>query len=153
MLKTIFRVCVALFISFLLTVVCVAFVPTFFTSTLTTTFDLLPAHKFLDHSIQTKEELFKDLQLTEVTNTDESDFLQLRKDLPDNRDKSVFFARMFVMHDYPQKCQYTLVGMHRTLDLAWQVTGLRCGGRQSCQEALEHQVCKEHEGPKHERHH
>ncbi|WP_413282428.1 hypothetical protein [Vibrio sp. MA40-2] len=152
MLKTIFRVCIALIISFMLTIVCIVFTPKIFTSTLATTLKLLPTHQFLNYSILTKDELLTEYQLSTTNKSDETNFLQLRKELPDNRDKDVFFARMLVMQDYPKRCQYTLVGMHRTLDVAWEVTGLRCGNRKSCKEALELQICKDHKGPKHERH-
>lgn len=153
MLKTIFRVCIALIISFMLTIVCVVFTPKVFTSTLTTALELLPIHQFLNYNILSKDELLTEYQLSTINENDESNFLQLREELPDNRDKSVFFARMFVMQDYPERCQYTLVGMHRTLDVAWEVTGLRCGSPKSCKEALELQICKDHKGPNHERHH
>ncbi|MDB1124272.1 hypothetical protein [Vibrio algarum] len=152
-LKTIFRVCIALTISFMLAIVCIVFTPKVFTSSLETTLVLLPKNQFLEYNILTKSELLTEYQLTEVHESDESNFKQLRKELPNSRDDSVFFARMFVMQDYPLRCQYTLVGMHRTLDVAWQVTGLRCGSRKSCKEALELQICRDKKEPQHERHH
>ncbi len=153
MLKTIFSVCIALIISFMLTIVCVVFTPKIFTSTLATTLELLPPHQFLNYTIFSKDELLNEYQLATTSENDESNFLQLREELPDNWDKSVLFARMFVIQDYPERCQYTLIGMHRTLDVAWELTALRCGDRESCREALELQVCREHKGPNHERHH
>lgn len=153
MLKTIVRIVCALLISLLLTIVCVAFTSRFFSAALTTTFELLPRYQFLNQTIHTKTELFERYQMPTAEESGESDFLALRKALPDNRDKSVFFADMFIVQDYPQRCQYTLIGAHKTLDIAWQVTGLRCGNKQSCQQALEYQICKDRKEPKHERHH
>jgi hypothetical protein len=153
MLKTIVRVGCALLISLLLTIVCVAFTSRFFMAALTTTFELLPPYQFLNQTIHTKAALFQHYQIEELAESSESNFLTLRKVLPDNRDKSVFFANMFVVQDYPKRCQYTLIGVHKTLDVAWQVTGLRCGNKQSCQQALVHEVCKDRKEPKHERHH
>lgn len=115
-------------------------------------FDVLPNHQFVEHEIKTKQELIHELDLPEITLSDELNFKIMRKYLPDNRDKSVFFARMFVVHDYPERCQYQVIGMHRTLDLAWQVTGLRCGDKKSCFEALEYQICRDKKEPKHARH-
>ncbi|MFT6927559.1 MAG: hypothetical protein ACJAZP_003196 [Psychromonas sp.] len=132
-LKTLLSILLALLISLALAVTCILFTPSIFNSTLHKGLELLPKNKFIEYKVQSKTELAKEwLEESDGLRNDKSFFEQLRTKLPNSSNKDSFFAHMFVVHDYPAPCFFTLFGKHRTMDVTWTVTGIRCRGAKEC---------------------
>ncbi|MDB1124220.1 hypothetical protein [Vibrio algarum] len=145
-MRMVFRVIIALVISIFLTILCAVYIPPIFKSVLNTGLEILPKYKFTDHKVLTKSELIAEWEIDKQAIDDESIFEQLESQLPESRNKSTFFARILVVHDYPERCQYTIIAKHRTIDVSWQVSGLRCHSKKSCEAARLHQTCPDKKG-------
>jgi hypothetical protein len=135
--KMLLTMLLGLGISILLTVLCVLFTPPIFKSTLNMGLELLPKNKFIEYKVQNKAELAKEwLQASDALLDDKAFFDQLRTILPSTKNstsnKDTFFAHMFVVHDYPTPCFFTIFGKHRTMDVTWTVQGIRCKGKKQC---------------------
>ncbi|MEH6454648.1 MAG: hypothetical protein V7782_16585 [Psychromonas sp.] len=135
--KTLLRIFIALLISLTLTILCVLFTPSIFNSTLHKGLALLPKNKFVEYKVQTKTELAHQwLEESDALKDDKLFFDQLRTTLPSTRNKDTFFAHMFVVHEYPAPCFFTIFGKHRTMDVTWTVQGIRCKGAKQCNDPL-----------------
>ncbi|GLS92090.1 hypothetical protein GCM10007916_31600 [Psychromonas marina] len=131
--KTLMKVILALLISLSLTLVCILYTPTIFKSTLNSGLDLLPKNKFIDYKVQNKTEFATEwLEASDALKDDQAMFDLLRTTLPSTSKKDTFFAHMFVVHDYPAPCFFTIFGKHRTIDVTWTVKGIRCKGSKQC---------------------
>jgi hypothetical protein len=129
-----------IFISGLLTLLLVMFTPSIFNKALNLWVELLPSFKYVHTEIQTKEELAKSFGL-EHNSGDAVLFEKLQTALPNVKDKSSLFFRLLGVHSYPEPCKFTLIGMHRTIDITWRIEGLRCKGKEACQLAKTQQIC------------
>ncbi|RKF19875.1 hypothetical protein DBZ36_05295 [Alginatibacterium sediminis] len=136
------RIALALLISLVLTVVCAVYIPSIFSNVLSTGLEILPKYKFTHYQVSSKAELAQQWNVT-PSDDDKLLFQQLKEQFPPNHDKSTFFAHMFVVQDYPQRCQFTIIAKHRTIDLAWEVVGTRCDDKESCKKAREQQICSD----------
>ncbi|WP_432463508.1 hypothetical protein [Agarivorans sp. QJM3NY_33] len=141
--KILFRVVIALGLSIALSIALIVYTPPIFTVALNTSLELLPEHKFVSYRVQSKSELAERWQLSTSFSNDDALLQALKQGLPESRDKSTFFARMFVVHDYPQPCQFMIFGLHRSIDISWQVEGLRCNSHASCEAARVQHICPE----------
>lgn len=131
--KIFLKMLLGLVISVILTVLCVLFTPPIFKSTLNTGLELLPKNKFIDYKVQNKATLAKQwLTPSDGLLDDEAFFDHLRTVLPSTSNKDTFFAHMFVVHDYPEPCFFTIFGKHRTMDVTWTIEGIRCKGSKEC---------------------
>ena len=140
--KMTFKIFIALLISLSLTVVCIMFTPSIFNYTLKNGLTLLPKNKFIEYKVQTKEQLADEwLTASDALLADDLFFDQLRTKLPETNRKDTFFAHMFVVHDYPAPCYFTIFGKHRTMDVTWTVKGIRCKGPEQCNDPLFVQQC------------
>lgn len=146
MRKKTFRIIMALIISLSLAGMCLVYIPFFFNNIIETGFEMLPKNKVVEKSIQRKSEFSNQWGIDLVNGVQKEELRELRRSLPHTRDKSTFFADMFVTHDYPEKCQFVLVGAHKTLDVTWQIQGLKCDGPKSCKLAKEEQICPDKHG-------
>lgn len=123
--KTLYRALIALFLSLLLTILCVIYIPSIFSMTMDLGLEILPKKRFPHAQVLSKEEIASKWSLDNQSVDDEQLFDQLKDLFPASRNKSTFFARIIVIHDYPQACEFTIVGKHRTMDIGWQVEGIR----------------------------
>lgn len=123
--KIVYRALIALFLSFLLTILCVIYIPSIFSMTMDLGLEMLPKKRFPYVQALNSEQIASKWSLDNQSVDDEQLFDQLRDLFPTSRNKSTFFARIIVMHDYPEPCEYTIVGKHRTMDIGWQVQGKR----------------------------
>lgn len=128
------------FISGVLTLLLVMFTPSIFSKALHLWIDLLPSFKYVETEITTKQELAKSFDL-EVTQDDAELFNNLQSVLPKTKDKSSPFFRLLTVHAYPEHCNFTLIGLHKTIDIAWRIEGLRCKSKQQCELARAQQIC------------
>ena len=129
-----------IFISGLITLILVMFTPSIFSKALNIWIELLPSFKYVSYQIQTKEELAKSFDLK--SNSDDAVlFEELQTALPNVKDKSSIFFRFLGVHAYPEPCKFTLIGMHRTIDITWRIEGLRCKGKKACELARTQQIC------------
>lgn len=127
------KMLLGLTISLVLTVLCVVFTPPIFKSTLNMGLELLPKNKFIDYKVQKKSALAKQwLTEPDALLDDQAFFDHLRTTLPSTSNKDTFFAHMFIVHDYPDPCFFTIFGKHRTMDVTWTIEGIRCKGGQEC---------------------
>ena len=135
--KMSFKIIIALLISLSLTVICILFTPSIFNYTLDNGLKLLPKNKFIEYKVQTKTELAKEwLEASDALLDDDLFFDQLRTKLPATDRKDTIFAHMFVVHDYPAPCYFTIFGKHRTMDVTWTIEGIRCKGPEQCNDPL-----------------
>lgn len=144
--KILLKVLLGLFISLSLTLVCILFTPSIFKSTLYKGLALLPENKFIEYKVQKKAELAKEwLQVTDATLEDERFFDKLRMRLASQTtNQDTFFAHMFVVHDYPSRCLFTIFGKHRTMDVTWTVQGIHCKGVRECSNPDFMRHCSDH---------
>ena len=90
-------------------------------------------HKFIEYKIQNKAEFATQwLEASDALKDDQILFGLLRETLPSTSKKDTFFAHMFVVHDYPAPCFFTIFGKHRTIDVTWTIKGIRCKGAKQC---------------------
>lgn len=133
--KTLLSIMFALIISLALTILFVLYTPTIFNYTLNTGLDLLPKAKFVEYKVQSKNELANEwLEESDGLLADNDLFDKLKAKLPSSDKKNTFFANMFVVHDYPSYCFFTVFGKHKTMDLTWTVKGIRCKGEKQCKD-------------------
>jgi|GEM_PF-6703837 len=128
------------FISGVLTLLLVMFTPSIFSKALHLWIDLLPSFKYVETEITTKQELANSFDL-EATQDDAELFNNLQSILPKTKDKSSPFFRFLTVHAYPENCNFTLIGLHKTIDIAWRIEGLRCKNKQQCELARTQQIC------------
>jgi hypothetical protein len=128
-----FKMLFGLTISVFLTILCILFTPPIFKSTLNMGLELLPKNKFLEYNVQNKTELATQWLETADSDLDDKAFFdKLRTLLPSTNNKDTFFAHMFIVHDYPTPCLFTIFGKHRTMDVTWTIQGIRCKGKKQC---------------------
>ncbi len=128
------------FISGVLTLVLVMFTPSIFSKALHLWIDTLPSFKYVNTEITTKQELAKKFGL-DGTQDDAELFIELEASLPETKDKSSPFFRLLAVHAYPNPCNFTLIGIHRTIDITWRIEGFRCKGKEQCELARTQQIC------------
>ncbi len=131
-------------ISGLLTLVLVIFTPSIFSKALYLWIDTLPKFKYVDSEITTKQALAKEFGL-DSTLDGAALFNELEARLPSTKDKSSPFFRLLAVHAYPNPCKFTLIGIHRTIDITWRIEGLRCKGKEACELARTQQICPDRE--------
>lgn len=138
--KIALRILIGVAISCALTVALVMFTPSIFNKALNLWIDLLPSYKFIHYEVQSKQQLAQDFNL-DPTDDDAILFNSIKSTLPDVKDKSSLFFRFLSVHAYPETCRFTLIGMHRTIDVTWRVEGLRCKSKESCELARTQNIC------------
>ena len=141
-LKIIAGVLLALLISLLLTFAFIIYYPPVFKKALSLGFEMLPKHEFVRHEIMTKEQLSASLGIDPSIEANEDRFEAVRGQWPKTKDKSLFFAYMMGVHQVPSRCSFSLIGFHKTMNVAWRLEGLYCKDKKSCKLAYEEQVCR-----------
>lgn len=136
----IFKLLSGVFISAALTLLLIMFTPSIFSKALDLWIGTLPSFKYVSYEVGTKKELAERLGI-EATADDAVLFAELQDALPDTKDKSSPFFRFLTVHAYPTPCNFTLIGIHRTIDITWRIEGLRCKGKEACELAKTQQIC------------
>jgi len=139
-LKLTMKSLIGIGISIILTFMLIMFTPSIFNRALNLWVDLLPSYKFVHYTVQTKEQLAKSFDLKN-THDDAVLFKELQNKLPNYKDKSSLFFRFISVHAYPEPCKFTLIGLHRTINISWRIEGLRCKGKKACELAKREQIC------------
>ncbi|WP_165313953.1 hypothetical protein [Vibrio ziniensis] len=138
--SVIIKLLTGVFISAALTLLLIMFTPSIFNKALGLWIETLPSFKYVSYQVTSKQELADRFGL-ETKDDDVALFSQLQDSLPDTKDKSSPFFRFLTVHAYPTPCSFTLIGIHRTIDVTWQIEGLRCKGKEACELAKTQQIC------------
>lgn len=139
-IKLALKLILGLSVSLLLTLILIMFTPSIFDKALNIWVQTLPTFKYVDYQIGTKADLVNEFKLPSKAQSDDI-VRALKTSLPNFKDKSSPFFNLLAVHAYPDPCKFTLIGIHRTIDITWTVEGLRCKGKEACELARTQHIC------------